>query len=146
MASTFRSTLFKSFRNLHVFFYHASGGKFGGSINGSPLLLLTVIGRKSGQAHTMPLAYVRKDGEYLITASAAGADKNPVWLSNLESKPEAKIEVNGKTYNVKATITTGEERDRLYELFKAQGSNFAEYEKKTTRKIPVIRLQPITTA
>ncbi len=145
MASTFRSSLRSSFRGLHVFLYHISSGKIGGSINGSPLLLLTVTGRKSGQAHTIPLAYVRHNGEYLISASAAGADKNPIWLSNLKSKPEATINVNGKTYHVKATITTGEERDRLYELFKAQGSNFAEYERKTTRKIPVIRLQPLAT-
>ena len=135
----------KSFRNLHVFLYHSSGGKFGGSINGSPVLLLTVTGHRSGKAYTIPVAYVQHDGEYLISASAAGADKNPVWFSNLASRPEAKIEVQGKTYSVTAAITTGEERDRLYQLFKAQGSNFVEYEKKTARKIPVIRLQPIAT-
>lgn len=145
MASSFTSTLMKSFRNLQVFLYRSSGGKIGGSINGSPLLLLTVTGRKSGKEHTLPLAYVLHNGEYLITASAAGADKNPTWLSNLESKLEAKIEVNGKTYNVRANITAGEERDRLYELFKAQGNNFAEYEKRTTRRIPVVRLQTIGT-
>jgi deazaflavin-dependent oxidoreductase (nitroreductase family) len=143
MASTLRSTLMKSLRNLHVFLYHSSSGKIGGAINGSPVLLLTVTGRRSGQTHTIPLAYVHQHGEYLITASAGGADKNPVWFANLESKPEARIEVKGKAYNVKATMTTGEERDRLYELFKAQGRNFAEYEQKSTRKIPVIRLQPI---
>src|SRR6184192_2709194 len=126
--ASFQQTLMKSFRNLHVFLYHASGGKMGGSIMGSPLLLLTVIGRKSGQAYTMTLAYVQDKGDYLITASAAGAEKNPAWLKNLESKPEATIEVNGKTYKVKAVIVAGEERDRLYELFKAQGSNFGEYE------------------
>jgi deazaflavin-dependent oxidoreductase (nitroreductase family) len=144
MASTFRDTLMKSFRKLHTTLYHASGGKIGGSINGSPLLLLTVTGRKSGQAYIIPLAYVLHNGEYLISASAAGADKNPSWFSNLASKPAAKIEVNGKTYDVTATIATGEERDRLYELFKAQGSNFVEYEKKTTRIIPVIKLKPTT--
>jgi deazaflavin-dependent oxidoreductase (nitroreductase family) len=142
MASAFRRSLMKSLRNLQVFMYHVSGGRIGGSINGSPLLLLTVIGHKSGASYTIPLAYVRHEGEYLISASAAGADKNPVWLSNLKNTPEAKIEVSGKTYAVRATITTGEERDRLYDLFKAQGNNFVEYEKKTSRKIPVVRLQP----
>jgi deazaflavin-dependent oxidoreductase (nitroreductase family) len=143
MASPFRSRLMKSIRKLQVFLYRVSGGKIGGSLNGSPLLLLTVSGRKSGRAYTIPLAFVLHKGEYLISASAAGADKHPVWLSNLEARPEATIEVNGKTYHVTAMITTGEERDRLYDLFKAQGSNFAAYEKKTTRTIPVIRLQPI---
>ena len=144
MASSFGNQLMKGFRNLHVWMYRTSGGKWGGSVNGSPVLLLTVVGRKSGQAYTLPLAYVLH--EYLITASAGGADKNPVWLSNLENMSEAKIEVSGKTYTVKPTVTTGAERDQLYELFKAQGSNFGEYEHKTTRKIPVIRLQVIGAA
>jgi deazaflavin-dependent oxidoreductase (nitroreductase family) len=136
------NTLMKGFRNLHVFFYHISGGKVGGSIAGSPLLLVTMTGRKSGKAHTIPLAYVKHNGDYLITASAAGAPKDPIWLSNLRSNPSAKIEVSGQTYPVTATITTGDERDQLYELFKKQGQNFVDYEKKTTRKIPVIRLKP----
>jgi deazaflavin-dependent oxidoreductase (nitroreductase family) len=135
----------KAFRNLHVFLYHTSGGKIGGSINGSPLLLLTVTGRKSGREYTIPLAYVRHDGDYLITASAAGAERDPVWLTNLEKTPAARIEVDGQLYKVQATTTTGEERDRLYALFKAQGSNFADYEQKTRRTIPVIRLH-LTTA
>ncbi len=146
MAASFGDRLMKGFRNLHVWMYHTSGGKWGGSIMGSPLLLLTVVGRKSGQAYTMPLAYVREGSDYLITASANGADKNPVWLANLENMPEATIEVSGKTLRVKPTLITGVERDQLYELFKAQGSNFGAYEKKTTRKIPVIRLQPIAAA
>src|SRR5262245_29545317 len=120
MASTLRHTLARVFRNLHVFLYRRSGGKIAGSIFGFPVLLLTVTGRKSGQTHTTPLAYLRHDGEYLISASAAGADKNPSWFLNLASRPEATIEMNGRTYPVKATITTGAERDRLYELFKAQ--------------------------
>jgi deazaflavin-dependent oxidoreductase (nitroreductase family) len=142
MASAFRRQLMKSLRGLQVFMYRLSKGRIGGSINGSPLLLLTVKGRKSGTPYTIPLAYVRHHGEYLISASAAGADKDPVWLSNLKSRGEAQIEVNGAVYPVKPTVTTGEERDRLYALFKVQGQNFVEYEKKTTRKIPVVRLQP----
>ncbi|MEO8611699.1 MAG: nitroreductase/quinone reductase family protein [Chloroflexota bacterium] len=144
--ASFGDTIMKGFRNLHVRVYHSSGGKWGGSINGSPLLLLTVVGHKSGKVYTIPLAYVRDGSDYLITASANGADKNPIWLSNLENMPDAKIEVSGKTLTVKPTLITGVERDQLYELFKAQGSNFGAYEKKTTRKIPVIRLQPIAAA
>jgi deazaflavin-dependent oxidoreductase (nitroreductase family) len=144
--ASFGDQIMKGFRNLHVWMYRTSGGKRGGSVQGSPLLLLTVVGRKSGQAYTLPLAYVRDGDDYLITASAGGADKNPAWLANLENMPEAKIEVSGKTYTVKPTVITGELRDQLYELFKAQGSNFGEYEHKTTRKIPVIRLQVIGAA
>ncbi len=140
--ASFGDNLMKGFRNLQVAMYRRSGGKMGGSINGSPLLLLTVTGRKSGKHYIIPLAYIQQGGDYLITASAAGAEKNPAWLANLENMSEANIQVGDKTYRVKPTvIATGPERDQLYALFVAQGSNFAKYETKTARKIPVIRLQ-----
>jgi F420H(2)-dependent quinone reductase len=143
MASTLQNRLFRAFTNFHVFLYRTSGGKVWNTIAGSPVLLLTTIGRKTGLARTTPVVYVRSGNEHLIAASAGGADTDPTWYNNLASKLDAKIEVGDKTFNVKAIITTGEERDRLYELFKAQSKNFVEYEQKTTRKIPVIRLQPI---
>ena len=145
MASPLQNRLFKIFTGLHVFLYHTSGGKIWGSMNGNPVLMLTTTGRKSGLPRTTPVMYVHKDNEYLIAASAGGADQNPTWFSNINSKPEATIEINGRKTKVKAVITSGDERDKLYENFKALGSNFIEYEKKTTRKIPVVRLQPITT-
>ena len=145
MASPLQNQMVKLFTGLHVFLYRTSGGKIWGSVGGNPVLMLTTTGRKTGKPRTTPVMYVHKDNEYLITASAGGADQNPAWLSNLNSKPEATIEVDGKKIKVKAVITSGDERDKLYENFKALGSNFIEYEKKTTRKIPVIRLQPITT-
>lgn len=142
MASTARKTLMKRLRQLHAFIYHISGGQMGGSINGSPLLLLTVTGRKSGAAYTIPLAYVRHEGDYLVSASAAGSDHHPAWFANLQSQPNAHIEVSGRIYRVSATVAPDDEREALYALFKSQGDNFAAYEKKTTRKIPVIRLHP----
>ena len=145
MASPLQNRLVKIFTGLHVFLYHTSGGKIWGSMNGNPVLMLTTTGRKTGLPRTTPVMYVHKDNEYLIAASAGGADQNPTWFSNINSKPEATIEINGRKTKVKAVITSGDERDKLYENFKALGSNFIEYEKKTTRKIPVVRLQPITT-
>ena len=144
MASAIQNQMVKFFTGLHVFLYRTSGGKIWGSIGGNPVLMLTTTGRKTGKPRTTPVMYIHKDNEYLITASAGGADQNPTWLSNLNSKPEATIEMDGKKINVKAIITSGDERDKLYENFKALSRNFIEYEKKTTRKIPVIRLQPIT--
>jgi deazaflavin-dependent oxidoreductase (nitroreductase family) len=145
MTSNFQKQMFKIITGIHVFLYRTSGGKIWGSMNGSPILMLTTTGRKTGKSRTTPVMYVHKDNEYLITASAAGADKNPAWYSNLQGKPEATIELNGKTIKVKAVVTSGDERDKLYENFKAMGDNFIQYEKKTTRKIPVVRLQPVTT-
>jgi deazaflavin-dependent oxidoreductase (nitroreductase family) len=67
---------------------------------------------------------------------------HPGWYLNLKSKPEAKIEIGDKTFNVQVGTTDGEERVRLYEKFKAASSNFLKYEKGTSRVIPVIRLTP----
>ena len=145
MASSLQNRVVRLFTGLHVFLYHTSGGKIWGSMNGNPILMLTTTGRLSGKPRTTPVMYVHKDNEYLIAATAGGANQNPAWFSNLNSIPEATIEIDGKQINVKAIITSGEERDKLYENFKALGNNFVEYEKKTTRKIPVIRLQPLTT-
>ncbi len=144
MASAFQNRVMRLFTGLHVFLYHSSGGKIWGSMNGNPVLMLTTTGRLTGKPRTTPVMYVHKDNEYLIAATAGGANQNPTWLSNLNSQPEAIIEINDTKINVKAVITSGEERDKLYENFKALGNNFVEYEKKTTRKIPVVRLQPIT--
>jgi deazaflavin-dependent oxidoreductase (nitroreductase family) len=141
--ASLQHSMTRAFTNFHVFLYRTSGGKIWNTIMGSPILLLTTIGRKTGLARTTPVVYVRSGDEYLIAASAGGADTNPTWYNNLASKPEAKIEIGDKKLNVKVIIAAGEERDRLYELFKAQGKNFIEYEQKTTRKIPAIRLQLI---
>jgi deazaflavin-dependent oxidoreductase (nitroreductase family) len=145
MASGFQKQIFKLLTRTHIFLYRTSGGKIGRTMSGNPILLLTTTGRKTGKLRTTPLMYIHKNNEYLIAGSDGGADQNPTWLSNLNSKAEATIEVNGKTIKVKAIITSGDERDTLYENFKAMWVNFVEYEKKTTRKIPVVRLQPINT-
>ena len=144
MASAFQNQIVKMFTGLHVFLYHTSGGKIWGKMGSNPVLLLTTTGRKTGKQRTTPVVFTRKNDEYLIAASAGGSNQNPTWLSNLNTKPEATIEIDGKQIKVKALITSGDERDQLYELFKAMGPGFIEYEKKTTRKIPVVRLQPVT--
>jgi deazaflavin-dependent oxidoreductase (nitroreductase family) len=144
MAAAPPNWIVKTFTGAHVLVYRLSKGKLGGTIAGFPLLLLTTTGRKSGRARTTPVAYLRSGGEYLISASAGGADTHPAWFYNLQSKPEAKIEVDGQTFNVKVTIAEGAERDRLYEQFKAKGQNFVQYEQRTRRIIPVICLQPLS--
>lgn len=89
------------------------------------------------------MAFIQKNNEYLIAASSGGSAQNPTWFSNLERKPEATVELNGKQIKVNVVITSGHERDQLYALFKATYPGFTMAEKRVTRKIPVIRLQPI---
>ena len=121
--------------------FRSNGGKVGGSFAGAPLLLLTTTGARSGMARTTPVMYL-PDGERLIIfASKAGAVTNPDWYHNLVAHPEATVEVGSETFKVTAVEVTGEERDQLYARQAALYPGFADYEAKTTRRIPVIALQ-----
>ena len=142
MASTWMKSIMKAANGLHVSLYRISSGKLANKVANLPVLLLTTYGRKSGKPHTNPVVYVQDGPDYLVSASAGGMDQHPGWYRNLKEHPEAKIQIGGRAYNVKSVITTGEERKRLYEKFKAASSNFVKYEQGTSREIPVIRLKP----
>jgi deazaflavin-dependent oxidoreductase (nitroreductase family) len=121
--------------------FRANGGKVGGPFEGGHLLLLTTTGIRSGQPHTTPLAYLPDRDRLIIIASAAGAPKHPAWYHNLVAHPKATVEVGTETFEVTATITTGEERERLWAKTIKQSPGFADYQTKTTRQLPVILLQ-----
>jgi deazaflavin-dependent oxidoreductase (nitroreductase family) len=142
MPLTLLKRIMKAANGLHVVLYRLSGGKLANEIANMPILLITTFGRKSGKPHTNPVAYLKEGQDYLVAASVGGMDWHPGWYLNLKKRPQAKIKVGDKTFDVKATITAGEERTRLYEKFKAASSNFVKYEKATRRVIPVIRLTP----
>jgi deazaflavin-dependent oxidoreductase (nitroreductase family) len=127
---------------MHAGLYRATGGKFVNKVASLPVLLLTTYGRKTGKPYTTPVCYVRDGQDYLVAATAGGADWEPGWSLNMRERPQAKIEVGGEATDVVATFTEGEERTRLYERFKAPSESFAQYEQKTNRVIPVIRLMP----
>jgi len=126
--------------SVHVALYRISGGKFGNKGANLPVLLITTVGRKSGKPYTNPVVYLEDGQDYLVSASTGGMAWHPDWYLNLKNRPEAKIEIGDKTFNVQAVIMDGEERKRLYEKFKAASRNFVKYEKGTSRVIPVIRL------
>jgi deazaflavin-dependent oxidoreductase (nitroreductase family) len=128
--------------SVHVALYRASGGKFANRIANLPLLLITTVGRKTGKTHINPVVYLRDGSDYLISASTGGMDWNPAWYFNLKQKPEIKIQIGDQALNVLAVIIEGEERNRLYGMFKAASPNFGKYERGTSRLIPVIRLIP----
>jgi deazaflavin-dependent oxidoreductase (nitroreductase family) len=121
--------------------FRAHGGKVGGPFQGSPLLLLSTIGAKTGERRTTPVVYL-PDGERLIVfASKAGAPTNPAWYHNLLADPTATVEVGTEKLDVHATVLTGEERDALFERQEAAMPQFTEYARQTTRQIPVIALR-----
>ncbi len=143
MASTWLKTVLRIANSLHVELYRMSGGKFANRIANLPILLITTSGRKSGKPRTNPIVYIQDGQDYLVSASTGGMDWHPSWYFNLMNKPAAKIRVGDKIVNVKAIITVGDDRSRLYERFKAASSNFVKYEQGTSRVIPVIRLIPV---
>ena len=115
-------------------------GKVGGQLAQMPVLLLTMTGARSGRTITTPVVYTT-DGERLVViASFAGAPKHPAWYHNLLAHPEAMVEVGTERLRVKATVTTGEERQRLFDRQAAQMPIFVEYQHKTSRQIPVLVL------
>jgi deazaflavin-dependent oxidoreductase (nitroreductase family) len=121
--------------------FRANGGKVGGMWEGRPLLLLTTAGAKSGRRLTHPLMYLRDDDRLLVFASTGGAPTNPDWYHNLLAHPELTVEVGNETYDAIATPVTGEERDRIYARWAQMYPQYGEYQRNTTRKIPVIALQ-----
>ncbi|MEO3805857.1 nitroreductase family deazaflavin-dependent oxidoreductase [Nonomuraea sp. B1E8] len=122
--------------------FRANEGRVGGMFEGAPLLLLTTTGAKSGKQSTTPLMYLPDGDRHVVIASAGGADKHPAWYHNLRATPKATIEVGVDTFEARAVAVEGEERDRLYARMVAQAPQFAEYEAKTTRRIPVVVLEP----
>ena len=120
--------------------FHANGGKVGGPYANATLLLLTSTGAKSGQPRVNPLWYMQ-DGERLfIFASRGGEPNNPDWYYNIIAHPEVTVEIGTEKFNAKAVVITGKERDEIYAKQAALFSNFDEYQKKTSRVIPVVEL------
>jgi deazaflavin-dependent oxidoreductase (nitroreductase family) len=123
--------------------FRANHGKVGGQLANMPILLLTTTGAKSGRAITKPLVYTREGDRIVIIASFAGSPKNPPWYHNLVAHPEATVEIGSERFRVRATATSGEERQRLFNRQAEQMPIFAEYQQKTTRRIPVFVLARI---
>jgi deazaflavin-dependent oxidoreductase (nitroreductase family) len=125
--------------------FRANDGRVGGYFEGATILLLHTKGAKSGLPRTNPLVYLPDGHRYVVIASKGGADTHPDWYHNLLADPNAEIEVgNDERFPVLATVVTGPERDELYARQVERRPDFAKYEEKTTRKIPVIALDPVT--
>jgi deazaflavin-dependent oxidoreductase (nitroreductase family) len=120
--------------------FRANEGKLSGQYADVPILLLYTKGRRSGKEFLNPLAYYADGDRYLVFASKGGADTHPDWYLNLVAAPTAHIEVGTESFDVQVTELQGEERDRLYAAQAEVMPNFAEYQAKTTRVIPVIAL------
>jgi deazaflavin-dependent oxidoreductase (nitroreductase family) len=123
--------------------FRTNQGKVGGQMDGMPLLLLTTTGAKTGRALTKPLAYTKDGDRIAVIASFAGSPRNPAWYDNLVANPTVTLEIGSESFQAKAVITTGDERQRLFKTQAELMPIFNDYQKKTTRQIPVVVFERI---
>jgi deazaflavin-dependent oxidoreductase (nitroreductase family) len=121
--------------------FRANQGKVGGQMAGMPLLLLTTTGNKTGRTLTKPLCYTKDGDRIFVIASFAGSSHNPAWFCNLEANPTVTVELGAERFQARARITSGEEREQLFKLQADKIGIFYDYQKKTTREIPVVVLE-----
>jgi deazaflavin-dependent oxidoreductase (nitroreductase family) len=125
--------------------FRANQGKVSGSVlfEGMPVLLMTMTGAKSGRTLTRPVCYSRDGDTLVVIASYGGADQNPPWYHNLVANPVITVEVGTEKFRARATVTSGTERQRLFDKAAKEMPPFAEYQKKTARQLPVLTLNRI---
>lgn len=135
--------VFKTMNALHRGVLKLTGNRVGASLAGMPSLELTTIGRKSGKPRSVMLTVPLQEGDtYVIVASRGGDDTHPAWFLNLRDNPEVEVQVAGKPkQHMRARIATPEERDRMWPLVTAKFKNYAAYQRRTDREIPLVLLE-----
>jgi deazaflavin-dependent oxidoreductase (nitroreductase family) len=122
--------------------YEGSGGTAGTENSGKPVIILTSMGARSGKLRKTPLMRVEHDGEYAVVASLGGAPKHPVWYYNLAANPHVELQDGPAKNDYTAREVQGAEREAWWERAVAAWPDYAEYQKKTTRVLPVFVLTP----
>ena len=120
--------------------YMDSGGTEGTQLQGKPVILLTTVGAKSGKLRKTPLMRVEHDGEYAVVASLGGAPKNPVWYYNIKANPRVEVQDGTQRHDYQAREAVGEEKARWWDRAVQVWPDYANYQKKTDRQIPVFVL------
>ncbi|GIF00422.1 nitroreductase family deazaflavin-dependent oxidoreductase [Paractinoplanes rishiriensis] len=115
-------------------------GRVGGMFEGSTLVLITTTGARSGRPHTVPLGYLEIDGRAVVIGSAGGGPRHPAWYHNIRQDPAVTVEIKTETYEATAEILSGAERDEMFAKVSAIEPGYGEYQKGTTRRIPVVVL------
>jgi deazaflavin-dependent oxidoreductase (nitroreductase family) len=121
--------------------FRANGGKVGGQFEGAPLLLLHTTGARTGQERVNPVMYQAVGDAFAVFASKAGAPVNPDWYHNLLANPRVRAEIGTETIDLVARVADDETREPIWAAQKSAYPGFADYERKTTRQIPVVILE-----
>jgi len=132
--------LMGAFIALNVSLYRLSGGRIMGKMGGAPIVLLTTKGRKSAQARTVPLLYVTDDSRFVVVASYAGSPTHPAWYLNLEANPNVDLQVGSERFTAVARPASADEKARLWPKLVAIYPRYEDYQKRTSREIPLVIL------
>jgi F420H(2)-dependent quinone reductase len=141
--SKLSTALQNALTTIHTFIYRKTNGAIGGKMLNCPVLLLTTKGRKTGKQRTIPLLYLADGDNIVLVASNGGATKHPTWWLNLQSNPEAQIQVRDIKQRVRAVKGSTEEKRRLWPLLTAMYPGYKRYQEITSRDIPVVILHSI---
>ncbi|HEY1688782.1 MAG TPA: nitroreductase family deazaflavin-dependent oxidoreductase [Solirubrobacteraceae bacterium] len=131
----------KTVGKLNVPLYRATRGRLGGKVGGSPVLLLSTTGRRSGQRRTAPVVYMRDGERYVVIGSNAGNERTPAWSLNLQANPNAEVELGGRSQAVFARVAEGDERADLWRRINERYRGFDDYDARTKRDIAVFVLE-----
>ncbi len=140
MAWTWQWTLWNEFTRVHVATYRLSHGKVGGTYRGAPVLLLHHTGRKSGRERVSPLLYLDDGDDLVVVGSKGGSHKHPSWFLNLREMPETTVEVGGERRRVSVRVASEGERERLWPRLVEMYGDYANYQARTERQIPLVIL------
>ena len=140
--STTSAWALKAFGKLNVPLYRVSGGRLFGQLDRAPVLLLTTVGRRSGQPRTAPVVYLADGERLVVVGSNAGHERTPAWSLNLEANPLAEVELGSDRRRVHARVAEGEERAELWRKVNDMYCGFDDYRARTTRAIRLFVLEP----
>jgi F420H(2)-dependent quinone reductase len=137
-----RGPLLTTIWRLHRYWYRLSDGRLGAKFQGWDVLLLTTTGRKSGARRSVILNYFPHRSAFVVIASNVGADRDPLWWQNLKARPNADVRIGPKRVAIRAREAQDTERQLLWAKIVERDPSYAEYERRTKRRIPVVLLEP----
>ena len=139
-----RDTSARRLSTLHTLAYRFTGGRIGRRLVNNDMLLVTTTGRRSGRKHTIPLLYLRDGDAVIVIASWGGRDYPPDWYLNVVADPEVSVQMNGAGWDAVAEELDEPERSTWWQHAVTAYDGYAEYQSRTKRVIPILRLSPRT--
>ena len=135
--------LMKAFSKFNVWVYRMSNGKMLGTMQGAPVCLVTMTGRKSGKERTLPLIHIRRGDDVILIASQGGMAKNPVWYYNIAANPDIVVQTGGDVRRMRARQASDAEKEEIWPLAVDTYKDFDIYQARTERNIPVFICEPV---